>query len=226
MVNVFIEGYDLTADYLWEALCKYIGPESRVAVVAFSFRDRQVASAEDWDALYSRERGRYYAGIVHPFFAYGVAEENVEFVNYYADTTESAAEKVRNADVVYFLGGLMDKTVERIDQFGLREAIVGHGGVIMGYSAGALIQLTEYHVSPDDDYPEFAYYSGLPLLKDFYLEVHYEGNSVQEASIARVLAERGKPVYATAEGSGAIIIDNGEMTLLGDVRIFEPEASA
>lgn len=223
---MFVEGYDLTADYLRGELSKYIKPDSRVAVVAFSFRDSQVASAEDWDALYSREHGRYYAGIVHPFFAYGVAEENVEFVNYYADTPETAAEKVRNADVVYFLGGLMDKTVQRIDEFGLRDAIVGHEGVIMGYSAGALIQLADYHVSPDDDYPKFAYYAGLPLLKDFYLEVHYEGNSVQQACIARVLAERRKPVYATVEGNGAIIIDNGEMTLLGDVKVFEPEVRA
>lgn len=33
----------------------------------------------------------------------------------------------------------------------------------------------KYHFSPDDDYPEFKYYEGLPYLNDFYLEVHYEG---------------------------------------------------
>ena len=49
-----------------------------------------------------------------------------------------------------------------------------HDGVMMGYSAGAVIQLAEYHLSPDDVYPEFEYYEGLPCLNDFYMEVHYQ----------------------------------------------------
>ena len=78
----------------------------------------------------------------------------------------------------------------------------------------------KYHLSPDDDYPEFKYYEGLPYLNDFYLEVHYEGTSEQDESIQRVLAERGKTVYATAVRSGAILVDNGNLKLLGDVKVF------
>ena len=63
----------------------------------------------------------------------------------------------------------------------------------MGYSAGALVQLAEYHLSPDTDYPRFTYQKGIPYLHGFYLEVHYEGTEEQNASIERVLAERGKP---------------------------------
>ena len=222
MVNIFVESYDLTKEYLRKQLAEYITPESRVAVIAFSFRESQISSAQEWDALYSRDGGRYYGGIVRPLLAYGVAEENVRFINYFTYSCEMAAEAVRNADVVYLLGGLMDKTVERIDEFGLREVIRKHRGVVMGYSAGALVQLAEYHVSPDDDYPEFGYYKGLSLLDGFYLEVHYEGNPVQQASIQRVLKERGKPVYATADENAAIIIDGGRMQMLGDVRRFEP----
>ena len=78
----------------------------------------------------------------------------------------------------------------------------------------------KYHLSPDDDYPEFKYYEGLPYLNDFYLEVHYEGTSEQDESIQRVLAERGKTVYATAVRAGAILVDNGNLKLLGDVKVF------
>lgn len=222
MVHIFVESYDLQADYLRAAMGRYIKPSDHVAVVAFSFRDTQVRNREDWDALYSPKHGRYYEGIVQPLRGYGIPDENVEFVNYFTDTPESAAEKLRRADIVYLLGGLMDKTVERIDAFGLRPALQAHRGVVLGFSAGALVQLAEYHVSPDDDYPEFGYYAGLSLLDGFYLEVHYEGNPVQQSSIARVLKERGKPVYALADGRGAIIIDGGEMRLLGDVKAFVP----
>ena len=102
----------------------------------------------------------------------------------------------------------------------LYDILMQHDGILMGYSAGAVIQLAEYHLSPDDDYPEFKYYEGLPYLNDFYMEVHYEGTAVQDESIQRVLAERGKTVFATAVRSGAILVDNGNLKLLGDVKVF------
>jgi len=95
-----------------------------------------------------------------------------------------------------------------------------HKGIVMGYSAGAVIQLAEYHLSPDDDYPEFNYYEGLPYLQNFYMEVHYEGTSIQNEAIQRVLAERGKTVYATTIHTGAILVDNGDIKLLGDVKVY------
>lgn len=110
--------------------------------------------------------------------------------------------------------------LERIKEFDLYDILLRHDGLVMGYSAGAVIQLAEYHLSPDDDYPEFKYYEGLPYLNDFYMEVHYEGTEVQNKSIQRVLAERGKTVYATALRAGAILVDNGEIKRVGDVRVF------
>lgn len=125
-----------------------------------------------------------------------------------------------DADIIYFLGGLPDRMLERIKEFDLYDILLKHDGIVMGYSAGAVIQLAEYHLSPDDDYPEFKYYEGLPYLNDFYMEVHYEGTEVQNKSIQRVLAERGKTVYATALRAGAILVVNGEIKRVGDVREF------
>ena len=162
----------------------------------------------------------YYGGITGGFAAYGILEEQITFLDYFRDTKESAAEKAEQADILYYLGGLPDRMLDRIEEFGLTEALLRHRGVVMGYSAGAVIQLAEYHLSPDEDYPEFAYHRGLPYLKDFYLEVHYEGTEVQEDSIRRVLAERGKPVYATALRAGAIIVEEGKVRTIGRVERF------
>ena len=52
------------------------------------------------------------------------------------------------------------------------------------------------------------------------MEVHYEGTAAQNESIQRVLAERGKTVYATVAQTGAILVDNGNIKLLGDVKMF------
>lgn len=165
--------------------------------------------------------GKYHDGIVGGFTAYGIPADKITFINYFTDTKETAAQKIKKADIIYFLGGLPDRMMDRIKEFDLYDVLMQHDGILMGYSAGAVIQLAEYHLSPDDDYPEFKYYEGLPYLSDFYMEVHYEGANMQDESIQRVLAERGKTVYATAFRSGGILVDNGNIKLLGDVRVFE-----
>lgn len=222
MVNILLEGYDIAAPYLRDELSKHIKPEHSVAVVALSFRDNRVKSLEDWNRLYSKESGIYYGGIVGGFTAYGVAEENITFINYFTDTHEAAAQKIADADIIYFLGGLPDRMMDRIREMELYDVLMNHKGVVMGYSAGAVIQLKEYHLSPDDDYPEFGYFEGLPYLNNFYLEVHYENAEVQNLAVARVLSERRKTVYATAANAGAIVVDNGKIKLLGDVKVYNP----
>jgi len=220
MINILLEGYKINAPWLFEELKKYIKPSHKVAVVAFSFRDLHVRSVLDWNELYGREKGKLYGGIVDGFKSYGIVEDNIYFVNYFSDSKESAARALKDSDIIYFTGGLPDKTLERINEFGLYDIISGHKGIIMGYSAGAVLQLSEYHLSPDHDYPEFDFYKGLSLIDDFYLEVHYTGSQIQNESIQRVLSERKKTVYATSLMSGAIIVDNGEVKLVGDVKTF------
>lgn len=221
MINILLEGYDIDADWLCDELKKYIKPTYSVAVVAFSFRDNRVRSIADWNSLYSKESGKYYSGITGGFAAYGIPESNITFVNYFEDTKETAAKKIAKADIIYFTGGLPDRMMDRIKEFDLYDILMDHDGIFMGYSAGAVIQLSEYHLSPDDDYHEFQYYKGLPYLNDFYLEVHYEGTEAQDDSIRRVIIERGKPVYATVSGAGAILVDNGSMKLIGNVKVFD-----
>ncbi len=96
---------------------------------------------------------------------------------------------------------------------------MNYNGIVMGYSTGAVIQLKEYHLTPDD-YSEFAYYNGLPYLNDFYIEIHYEGTDLQNQSIRKVISERQKNLYAIFHDRGAIIVDNGITRLIGKVKTF------
>lgn len=222
MVNVLLESYDLTAPYLVDALRPYIKPSHRVAIVAFSFLPEQASNLEEWLGLYGKDKGMFYNWLVEPFAAFGVPEENITFVNYFADTKETAAEKVKQADILYFTGGLPDAMMERLYEFDLVDLLKACNGLVLGCSAGAMIQLEEYHITPDWDYPEFGYYRGLPWLKDFYVEVHYVGSAEQKASITRVLKERKKPVYISGHNKAAIIVDNGKVKLLGGADAVYP----
>ena len=224
MVHILLDILDFSADFLYSELRRYIHPKDKVVILAFSYRDSAVHGLDDWNALYRKPDGLYYEGMVTPFLRYGIPESHIQWINYYTDTKAQAAAWIRQADLLYLPGGLPDRMLERIDDFDLRSALLEFQGVMLGYSAGALIQLEEYHLSPDQDYPDFGYFKGLPLLKDFYLEVHYEGTALQNQAIRRVLQERGKTVYATVTDRSAMVLDDSGRKLIGDVKVFTPQA--
>jgi len=89
-------------------------------------------------------------------------------------------------------------------------------GIVIGYSAGAMIQLSEYHITPDKDYPTFIYYKGVGLINEFGIEVHFEKTEIQKASIKRYIAEKRKPVYAIGD-NGALIVSGTDIQMIGDV---------
>lgn len=163
MINILLDALDFSADFLHEELKRYIHPEDKVVVLAFSYRDRDVCCLEDWNRLYGKSGGLYYEGMVSPFSRYGIPEDHIQWINYYADSKSEAAELIRGADILY----LPDRMMERIDEFDLKNTLLQFQGVVLGYSAGELIQLEEYHLSPDQDYPEFTCFKGLPLLNGF-----------------------------------------------------------
>ena len=217
MICLFLEGYNLRAPYLSRAVKRILKPEMSVCVIAFSFRESAVRSAWDWESFYGNG-SKNYKGITSGLCAYGILPERISFLNYFTDTKISAAEKIKNADILYFPGGLPDKMIQRIREFDLESVIKAHTGVFMGYSAGALVLLSEYHISPDHDYPAFQYGKGLAVADGFFLEVHDTGAPEQTQAIRKVQNERGKPVYALPLMQGALLLENGKISLLGKAR--------
>ena len=147
MINVLLDFYNIDEPWIKKALCDIIKPSMKVAVVAFSFRDEYVKNEDDWQKLYGEKQGKTYLDITRPLKAYGISRENISVINYFSDTKESAEEKIKNADILYFTGGLPDRMFERIKDFGIYDALTEFDGIVMGYSAGALVQMKEYYLS-------------------------------------------------------------------------------
>jgi peptidase E len=219
MINILFDCPNL--DDFKEELREYFSEDSRVAVVAFSFYDDYVYDAASWEKVYGRGLGNCYLETVDALSAFGVSKDNITFINYFTDTHESARDKIKNANVVYFTGGLPDRMMDRIKEFNLLDTLREFDGIAVGYSAGAVIQLAEYHLYPDGDYKDFEYYEGLDYLNSLYLEVHYEFKPEQNESIRRVLAERNLPVYVTHTRRGGVVVDNGRIKIIGKVDVYE-----
>lgn len=219
MINILANSYLIDADWCFSEFQKYIKPAHKVVIVLFSFKNKDVYSNETWQSFYSKDEGRYYHGIVDSFKRYNINPNNIKWINYFTDSKITAEDMILEADIIYLTGGLPDLMMERLREFNLIKHIGEHKGVIIGFSAGALIQLNQYHLTPDEDYNEFKYYPGLNMINNIYVEVHFDHDKVQMDSIDRVIKDTNKPVYAIEE-DGAIIYINNEIVEVGKVHYF------
>ena len=217
MVNILLNTYEFQAPWAMEQLKDLLKPERRVCILTMSHGD-EIPNGDAWKRLY-RPGGEIYRVLTGAYGAYGIPEENIQFVSWYHDAAETALEKIGEADVLFLTGGLPDVFYDRLNQWGLVEPIQAFPGIVMGCSAGAMMQMAEYHTTPDEDYNAYGYYPGLGLLEGFEPEVHYAASQVQRESIARYLRERGKPVY-TMTNQGGLLVRDGEITPIGEVTRF------
>jgi cyanophycinase len=216
-MNILLDGLDFDKAWAYDKFKEIIKSGSNVSVIPFSFHEEWIKNTDDWDKSYDKLKGHHYGNIVMPFQTYGIEEKNIVWINYFADNNDSAKEKVNSSDIIFFTGGFPDKIMNRLAEFDLINTIEQHKGIIMGWSAGAMMQCSDYYISPDKDYPEFSYAKGLNCIKDFAVEVHYKNTEVQNESIKKFIRETGKRVYTTAPQS-AIIVDHGKATLLGNAK--------
>ncbi len=218
MINMLFSLYNYHESWAVDTVAKYIDSNDKVLIIPFSFGE-EIGNDRDWHNAYSEDNGKYYKGVIEPFLYYGIKKENIDWINYFKDTRENAKVKVKNSSVIFFTGGLPDKMMSRLTELDLINDIENFTGTIIGSSAGAMIQIAEYHITPDEDYNTFTYNTGLNIIKEFDIEVHYEGTEVQNTYIKKVLMEKKDKIYAITNDSG-IIVDNGKVILLGDTQTF------
>lgn len=206
-------------NWCYHVLKKYIRPSDEVCVFALSFFD-DTRNVEDWNKQYAPGQGIWYRANTDVFFRYGIKKEQIHWVNYFNDSRVTIIQKVLSSNIILFTGGAPDLMMKRIKELKLKKILKNYQGLMIGYSAGAMIQLNEYHITPDEDYPEFKYLNGLGCIDDFKVEVHYHASKIQKESIERVQKEKGQTVYALYE-DGGLIVNSRKIELFGKVDTFE-----
>ncbi|MGX8834050.1 DUF952 domain-containing protein [Amedibacillus sp. YH-ame6] len=218
-VHILMNTSCVDEDWCFGALNKHIHGNDRVCVVAFSFWD-DTTTIDDWNTQYAKDNGVWYKANTDVWKRYGIAEEQVVWVNYFEDSHESAKNKIVNSSVVFFTGGAPDLMMKRIHEFDLQETLARYQGVMIGYSAGAMIQLREYHITPDVDYPSFSYEEGLLMVDGFDIEVHYEETDVQHEYMKKVIQEKQCKIYAIYD-DGGVVVKEDTIETFGRVKLFD-----
>lgn len=211
-------------DWMFSELKPFLHPEQKVVVFPFSFNEDWISCEEDWNNCYSATTGKYYRENVAPFEAYNIELSNITFLNYFKDSPETMKNIINESDVLFFTGGLPEKAVERIERLGLKESIANHKGIKIGVSAGAMMHLSHFYVSPDKDYPELKYFDGLGTINDSaYVEVHFDSENIDQTdAVKHALENHATTVYAIGE-RGCLMRDPdaSDFRMIGDVNVFK-----
>ena len=214
-MNFLLSSYDFHEQWACNMFKDKIKSDMKVAVIPFSFDDKDVKDVEDYDKHYG-VNGIHTPWIYRPFLYYGLNKDNIVFLDYYRDSIDEMQDKVNKADILFLTGGLPDQYLRRLKEKQLISLITNEK-IIIGASAGAMIQLDIYHVTPDDDYPEYHYQSGLGLVNNIEIEVHYCHSPLQDYGLNRVIHERGLPTYTIAN-DGGIFVDGDVVEVFGNAK--------
>ena len=218
-MNILLDKCDFNKEWAYATLKNIIKANYKICVIPFAFHETWIKDKVQWDKAYNKVNGDFYKNSISAFYDYGITDDNICVINYFEDTLLSAKEKAVTSDIIFFTGGYPDKIMNRLKEFDLVNTIEGHEGIIMGFSAGAMMQCYDYYLSPDEDYPDFTYERGLKCIEDFAVEVHYKNTDSQNKSIEKFIKETGKKVYLTEAASG-IIVDGNKIQLLGKARLY------
>ena len=216
MVNVLLNYYNFDGDWARPHLEQLV-TNKKVLIVPLAYRDFQAWDNDSWLAVYGKN-GEKYDSIARPFLAYGYQESELDWLNPYDGRDHLA--QIANATLLFFTGGMPEKAIKRLDDLGLTQAVVNFKGVVMGASAGAMLQLDTYHITPDDDYDSYGIWRGLGLVKGLDLEVHYLATDLQKECSVRANGDTGLPVYKMWH-EGGLLIENGVVTTMGAVEVVK-----
>ena len=122
--------------------------------------------------------------------------------------------KIKQADLIYLTGGLPDKLFERLEEFDIISNLENFKGIMLGISAGAVVQFQTYHLSPDRDYKKFNIYPGLKIINDFGVEVHYGDRKWRQNKALNKINKILPRSYYTIPNAGALIKDGDRIILI------------
>ena len=127
---------------------------------------------------------------------------------------------ITQSTILYLPGGIPTGFFNKVIEKDLLDTLSNYDGLVIGCIAGAMIQMDEYFITPDKDYPNYSLEIGIGLLSGFGVEAHFNNSTDQKDSIDKYITEKQKDVYAISD-CGAIVVEGENIRSFGDVTIFK-----
>lgn len=226
MYSVLLSEYEKGMQLVDSKLRKIIKGDEKVVIIAWTFPveiDKQ-SFEEEWFPKNGRRYNKYVGSLLN----LGIKEKNIIVLNCYdKENFKNFKQIIDASDILVITGGNPEMLYSKVTQeTEILYNIKHYKGIIIGFSAGADLQLKRYFITAKNNYYKyFAFYDGFGVLDDpFYLDVHSINNKRYLDKLQKVSNEKKKDVYAIFD-DGAMIYDrvSNNLELFGNVLTFEPK---
>ena len=221
MYSVFFSKIELGIDCIKDRLQEIITEESKVVILpwAFSVEINSEILLNDYFKVGEKRYLRY----VNALKKIGIKEENILICDCYC--AENLKSIIKESDMIVIPGGNPEMLFQKIvHDTELLYDLKYYKKIILGESAGALLQFKRYFITAKNNfYKYFAYYDGCGIINNsFYLDVHSSNNPFYVKKLREVAIEKSCPVYAIFD-DGAILYqrESKEIETYGHVMVYE-----
>lgn len=223
MYSVLLSECDCGMKLVCNRLRALIKENSKVVVIAWTFPMELNYEKFEKDFLNKQRREKY----INSLIMLGINQKNIKFLNCYdTNNFQNFKKYIDESDVMVLTGGnpemLYSKVVQDTE---ILYNIKHYKGIVIGFSAGAELQLKRYFITAKNNYYKyFAFYDGFGILDDpFYFDVHSINNNSYLNKLKRIANDTKKNVYAIFNDGGLIYNrSNGKIEIYGNVKIFKP----
>lgn len=186
-------------------------------VVPVCTMPKYISSNTEWENYFGNG-GKLNLKIKAALQKAGASPEHVFFYNYLSGSEV----KLSDYSCIVFPGGDAELGIKRLVTSNLIRQLATYSGTVIAYSAGALLLLDNYFLSPNYYYKTFSIQQGLGILPaNIALEVHYDFTDKMRSYVERAVNTLHCPVIAIGD-SGAIKLNSfqGSIEPIGNVALF------
>ena len=228
MYSILLSEYEKGMELVDKDLREMIKSNSKAVIIAWTFPAEIYYETfnNEWFKKGERRYNKYVGSLIN----LGLKEENITILNCYDKANFSQFKKIiDDSDILVITGGNPEMLYSKVTQeTELLYNIKHYKGIIIGFSAGAELQLKRYFITAKNNYYKyFAFYDGFGVLDDpFYFDVHSINNKYYLNKLQKVANEKKKIVYAIYN-DGAMIYNRktGNLKIFGNVNTFFPKES-
>lgn len=225
MYSILLSEYVKGMELINSKLQKIVNSNNKAVIIAWTFPKE--IDKKTFDEEWFPKGGRRYNKYVGSLIKLGIKEENITILNCYdKENFKNFKKIIEDSDILVITGGNPEMLYSKVTQdTELLYDIKHYKGIIIGFSAGSLLQLKRYFITAKNNYYKyFAFYDGFGILDDpFYIDVHSINNKRYLEKLQKISNDKKKNVYAIFD-NGAMIYNRNtnKLELFGSVLKFEP----
>lgn len=226
MYSVFFSKIDEAMDVISDRLKEIIRENSKVLIFPWALATD--ITSEEFENNYFQMGGKRYNKYLESLKKINIKEQNCIICNPYKYSGENLKKLIKKSDILVFPGGNPEMLFQKI----LHDAeiiyeIKNFGGIVIGESAGAELQLKRYFItSINNFYKYFAFYDGFGLIDNpFLIDVHTINEEKYINELKNAANTTKKTVYAIYN-NGALLYNrqNKKIEKFGHVDIINPKS--